>query len=239
MKMSKSFDVDRRAAAWAESSTEARREVPGARLMAGVSVPDSPLITEALEYAQQLYEPYLFHHAVRSWLFAETIGRIRGIDYDREVVAIGTLLHDIGLTASVSGPNRFEVNGADAARSFIKGEGLSDRRAQLIWDLVALNSTPSLALHKEPEVAVGTMGIGLDYGGFGFELIPSTDMTNILIAFPRLKMKDKFAETCCRLVASKPETSFDNFLRDFGERFVPGYRPISTVDLLVNAPFEE
>ena len=139
----------------------------------------------------------------------------------------------------MSGPNRFEVNGADAARSFIKGEGLSDRRAQLIWDLVALNSTPSLALHKEPEVAVGTMGIGLDYGGFGFELIPSADMTNILNAFPRLRMKDKFAETCCRLVSAKPETSSDNFLRDFGERFVPGYKPVSTVDLLMNAPFEE
>ena len=45
---------------------------------------------------------------------------IQGIDYDREVVAVGTILHDIGLTASVSGPNRFEVNGAEAARSFIK-----------------------------------------------------------------------------------------------------------------------
>ena len=237
--MSRPLDVDTRAAARAESSSEARPAVQSVRLMAGVRVPDSPLITEALEYAQKVYEPYLFNHAVRSWLFAETIGRIRGIDYDREVVAVGTLLHDIGLTASVSGPNRFEVNGADAARSFIRGEGLSDRRAQLIWDLVALNSTPSLALHKEPEVAVGTMGIGLDYGGFGFELIPPADMTNILNAFPRLKMKDKFAETCCRLVSAKPETSSDNFLRDFGERFVPGYKPVSTVDLLMNAPFEE
>ena len=218
----KSFDVDLRA-----------------RQIAGISVADSLLITEALEYAQKVYEPYLFNHAVRSWLFAETIGRARGIDYDREVVAVGTLLHDIGLTASVSGPNRFEVNGADAARLFIKGEGLSDRRAQLIWDLVALNSTPSLALHKEPEVAVGTMGIGLDYGGFGFELVPPADMTNILNAFPRLKMKDNFAETCCRLVSAKPETSSDNFLRDFGERFVPGYKGVSTVDLLMNAPFDE
>jgi hypothetical protein len=218
---------------------EARREAGGTRLMAGVSVPDSPLITEALEYAQQVCEPYLFNHSMRSWLFAETIGRVRGIDYDREVVAIGTLLHDIGLTASVPGTNRFEVNGADAARTFIKGDGLTDRRSQLIWDLVALNSTPSIALHKEPEVAVGTMGIAVDYGGFFFDLIPSADMTAILTAFPRLNMKDQFAETCRRLVTAKPETSSDNFLRDFGERFVPGYKPVSTVDLLMNAPFEE
>ena len=52
-------------------------------------------------------------------------------------------------------------------------------------------------------------------------------------------MKDKFAETCRHLVMTKPETSYDNFLRDFGERFVPGYRAISAVDMLMNAPFVE
>jgi hypothetical protein len=209
------------------------------KIVAGVSVPDDPLIAAVIEYAQRLSEPYLFNHAMRSWLFAEAIGRIKGIDYDREVVAIGTILHDIGLTAGVSGPNRFEVNGADAALSFIKGKGLSDRQAQMIWDLVALNSTPSLALHKEPEVAIGTMGIGLDYGGFGVEALPATDVDRILSAFPRMKMKQRFAETCCRLVTEKPATSYDNFLRDFGERFVPGYKAVSTVDLLMNAPFDE
>jgi hypothetical protein len=208
-------------------------------MIAGVSVPETPLITAVIAYAQRLSEPYLFNHAMRSWLFAETIGHVKGLDFDHEVVAIGTVLHDIGLTAGVSGPNRFEVNGADAAVSFIKDGGLSERRVQLIWDLIALNSTPSLALHKEPEVAVGTMGIGLDYGGFGFEALPKSDLERILDAFPRLKMKQKFAEACCRMVTAKPETSQDNFLRDFGERLVPGYKAVSTVDLLMNAPFGE
>jgi hypothetical protein len=223
----------------APAKTFVNRGASQTRLIAGVSVPDGPLITAVIEHAQRLSEPYLFNHAMRSWLFAEAIGRAKGIDYDREVVAIGTVLHDIGLTASVSGPNRFEVNGADAALSFIRGKGLSHRRAQLIWDLVALNSTPSLALHREPEVAIGTMGIGLDYGGFGIEELPTADVERILSAFPRLKMKQQFAETCCRLVTNKPETSHDNFLRDFGERFVPGYKAVSTVDLLMNAPFDE
>ena len=216
-----------------------RQGAAGERLIAGVDVPDGPLIAAAIEYAQRLSDPYLFNHAMRSWLFAELIGRTKGIDYDREVVAIGTILHDIGLTAGVSGPNRFEVNGADAVRSFIAGRGLSDRRAQLIWDLVALNSTPSLAIHKEPEVAVGTMGIGLDYGGFGLDALQAGDVGRILSAYPRLKMKDRFSEACCRLVTARPETSHDNFLRDFGERFVPGYKAVSTVDLLIDAPFEE
>ena len=212
---------------------------PRTRLIAGVSVPDSPVITEAIEYAQRLSEDYLFNHAMRSWLFAAQIGRIKGIDCDQEVVAVGTILHDIGLTDSVSGSNRFEVNGANSALSFIKERGFSDRRAQLIWDLVALNSTPSIALYKEAEVAVGTMGIGLDYGGFGLESIPPADIAEILNGFPRLEMKQKFAETCRHLVTARPETTYDNFLRDFGERFVPGYKAISAVDLLMNSPFEE
>src|SRR5262245_64066421 len=90
------------------------------RLIAAVTVPDNSLITAVIEYAQRISEPYLFNHAMRSWLFAEVIGRMKGIAYDREIVAIGTILHDIGLTASVSGPNRFEVNGAGAELALIQ-----------------------------------------------------------------------------------------------------------------------
>jgi HD domain-containing protein len=229
---------DRQAAVVSAKAQQNRGAAP-TRLLAGIRVPDGPLIMAAIEYAQRLSEPFLFNHAMRSWLFAELIGQTKGIDFDREVVAVGTILHDIGLTAGVPGVNRFEVNGAQAARSFTTGRGLSDRQAQLIWDLVALNSTPSLALHKEPEVAVGTMGIGLDFGGFGLDALQSSDVGRILSAFPRLRMKDRFSEACCRLVTARPETSHDNFLRDFGERFVPGYTAVSTVDLLINAPFDE
>ena len=179
----------------------------GSGLVAGISVPNTPIIADALAYAQRLSEPYLFNHAVRSWLFAITIARAKNINYDPEVVAIGTILHDIGLTDSVTGPKRFEVNGADAARAFVGERGLSDRRAQLIWDLVALNSTVSIALYKEPEVAVGTMGIGLDWGGFGIDAIPTAEMTDILNAFPRLKMKEKFAQACCHVIQMRPDTS--------------------------------
>lgn len=214
-------------------------QVSSTRRIAGVSVLDSPLIDEVIEYALGLYEPYLFHHAMRSWLFASKLAQLKQIDCDLEVVAIGTILHDIGLTEGVPGPNRFEVNGAAAAVSFLKERGLSDRRGQLVWDLVALNSTPSIALHKEAEVALGTLGIGLDWGGFGYEQIPPAEIGSILDAFPRLEMKQRFAETCCHLVEAKPETASDNFLRDFGERFVPDYRAVSAVDLLMNAPFEE
>jgi len=139
------------------------------RILAGIQVPATPAIDRAMEYAQLKCEPYLFNHVDRSWLFAVRIGQLQNIEHDAEVVAVGTLLHDITLNKHFAGPRRFEVEGADLARSFATDLGFDKRRAQLVWDSVALNSTASIALHKEAEVALGTMGIGLDYGGFGFE----------------------------------------------------------------------
>jgi len=209
------------------------------RVLGGVTVPDTPLIQRAMDFAQTRSEAYLFNHAVRSWLFAVRLGQLKGIDHDPEVVAIGTLLHDLGLTASCVGPRRFEIEGADAARRFAREEGLDGPRVQLIWDTVALNSTPSIALYKETEVALCTYGIGLDWGGFGYDQIPLVEIRSILAAFPRLDMKRGFTDSVCSIVKTRAGTTYDNFARDFGERFVPGYKAPSTVDLLMNAPFEE
>lgn len=208
------------------------------RVLAGVTVPDSPLVAAAIDLVRRHSEPYLFNHAVRSWLFAVRLGQLEGVRCDPAVVAVGTLLHDLGLTDSFTGSRRFEVEGADTARAFARQEGMDECQLQLIWDSVALNSTPSIALFKEPEVALVTAGIGVEFG-FQYSTIPATDMHNILEAYPRLEMKRRFAHDVCRIVESRPETTYDNFAGDFGERFVAGYRRASTVDYLMNAPFGE
>lgn len=208
------------------------------QIMAGVTVIDTPLVTRAMDFARSHSEPFLFNHAVRSWLFAVRLGQLQGIAHDAEVVAVGSLLHDLGLTNSFKGQKRFEVEGADAARTFAREQGLDDRRVQLIWDSVALNSTPSIGLHKEAEVALCTAGIGVEFG-FQYDRIQPNEMKSILAAFPRLDMKRRFADSVCGIVKTKPETTYDNFAGDFGERFVPGYKRPSTVDFLMDAPFEE
>ena len=209
------------------------------RLLAGVSVPDTPLISRAIEFTREKSEPYLFNHVMRSWLFAVIIAQRKQIAHDREVLAVTTILHDIGLAEGFDGPLRFEVEGANAARTFASSEGIDDRRTQLIWDGVALNSTPSIALYKEAEIALATMGIGLDWGGFGYDALTNAEVAAIVEAFPRLGMKDRFTQAVCRIVETRPATTYDNFARDFGERFVTGYKPASTVDYLLNAPFQE
>lgn len=209
------------------------------RVLAGVTVPDSPLITSAIEYARESSETWLFNHAMRSWLFSVAIGRLKNTDHDAEVLAVATLLHDIGLEKAFDGPLRFEVEGANAARSFARAQGMNERQSQLVWDGVALNSTPSIGLYKETEVSLCTTGIGVDWGGWGYDLLTQEQIGTILDAYPRLKMKDRFTHAVCRIAETRPATTYDNFARDFGERFVKGYERPSAVELLRAAPFGE
>jgi hypothetical protein len=208
------------------------------RILAGVSVPDTPLIDQAIAYARRACEPYLFNHVVRSWLFAERLGQLQKTPHDAEVVAAGVLLHDITLNETFDGPRRFEVEAADLARDFARREGVDDRRSQLIWDSVALNSTSSIALYKEAEVALCTAGIVLDVTGTQYEKIPAGEMKAILEVFPRLDMKRKMSRCFCHIATARPETTYDNFVRDFG-LLIPGYRAPSSVDFVKNAPFDE
>jgi hypothetical protein len=202
------------------------------REIAEVTIPDTPLVAYSMEEARALSEPYLFNHAVRSWLFAVQLAEVQGVSYDEEVVAVASLLHDVGLTREYQGKRRFEVEGADAARD--------DRKAQLIWYCVALNATLSISPYAEPEVGICTAGAGADFAGLLYERIPKAGAARILDAFPRLQMKRQLKECLCGVARARPETTYENFVRDFGERFVEGYKPaISTVDLLSNAPFDE
>ena len=210
------------------------------REIAGVTVPDTPLVARSMEEARALSEPYLFNHAVRSWLFAVQLAELQGASYDEEVVAVASLLHDVGLTKKYQGQRRFEVEGADAARALAKAGGMDDRRAQLLWYCVALNATLSISPYAEPEVGICTVGAGADFAGLLYERIPKAGAARILAAFPRLQMKRQLKECLCGVAQTRPETTYENFIRDFGERFVEGYKPsISPVDLLLNAPFDE
>jgi len=210
------------------------------REIAGVMVPDTPLVARAMEEARALSEPYLFNHAVRSWLFAAQLAELQGVSYDEEVVAVASLLHDVGLTKAYQRKRRFEVEGADGARALAKAGGMDDRRAQLIWYCVALNATLSISPYAEAEVGICTAGVGADYAGLLYERIPTANAARILAAFPRLQMKRQLKECLSDMARTRPEATYDNFIRDFGERFVEGYKPaISTVDLLLNAPFDE
>lgn len=207
--------------------------------LAEIEVVDSPLVKEAIELARTYSAPYLFNHVMRSWLFGALVAEKSGVKADPELMALAAVLHDLGLTEQFAGAERFEVDGANAARAFLAGRGIGPREVQLVWDAIALHTTLSLAAHKEPEVALCCSGIAIDVIGFGLEQIEPHHTAAILAAYPRLALREQFREALCGVVRSKPQTTYDNFLRDVGERYVPGYSAPSAADWLQNAPFAE
>ena len=208
-------------------------------ILAGIKVLDTTLVRDAVELSRSLLEPYLFNHVMRSWLFGILLSEGAKPAPDPELLAVSAVLHDLGLTDRYTAENRFEVDGANAARAFLKDRGISTQQTQVVWDAIALHTTPSIALHKEPEVVMTHSGITVDVIGIGLDRIPQDKLGAVLTEFPRLVFKNQFKERLCSVVRRKPATSFDNVLRDFGSRYIEGFTAPSFADLFANAPFSE
>jgi hypothetical protein len=208
-------------------------------VLAGIKVPDTTLVRDAIDLSRSLLEPYLFNHVMRSWLFGILLSDGAKLAPDPELLAVSGVLHDLGLTDRYTAENRFEVDGADAARVFLKDRGISTQQTQVVWDAIALHTTPTIALHKEPEVVMTHSGIAVDVLGVGLDRIPQDKQRAILTEFPRLAFKNQFQVCLCNVVRRKPATTIDNILRDFGIRYVEGFTPPNFADLVANAPFSE
>lgn len=207
--------------------------------VAGVRIPDSKLAREATELVRDVSSPLVYHHALRSYVFAELIGRARGLTYDSEVLYLGTVLHDLGLTERFEGALRFEVDGANAARDFLVQRGAPRQTVSRVWDAVALHTSVGIAEHKEPEVALTHLGISVDVVGNGAELVGHEHLAGVVAAFPRLAFKRDFVQVLCGVIQRKPHTTFGNFLSDVGQRHLPGFRPLDFCEALEGAPFTE
>ncbi len=208
-------------------------------ILAGIKVIDTPLVRDAIDLARSSSEPYIFNHVMRSWLFAVSIAEATKPSLNPELLAVAAILHDLGLTDRYFGTERFEVDGANAARTFLTEHGIPMQQTQLVWDAIALHTTHSIAVHKEPEVATTHSGIFMDVMGAGLDLIPEQRLQAILSEFPRLAMKKQFLECLCSVVRRKPGTTYDNSLRDIGIRYIEGFTTPSSVDFIENAPFAE
>jgi len=204
-----------------------------------LTLPDSRPVRDAYAQAQAESLPWLFNHVVRSWLYGAKLALNRKLTPDAELVAVAALLHDLGLAQGGAPDRRFEVVGADAARVFALSHQMGEHRAETIWDAIALHTTPSIGRFKGIDVACTGSGIGCDYGGFGYQELSEGDKKIILSAYPRLQMKNALTTRLCDIARNHPNTTRDNFIADFGVKFVPGYTRASSVDLLHQAPFAE
>src|SRR5882724_10951755 len=154
------------------------------------SLPDSELCNAAIEYAKAVSEPFLFHHVMRSAVFADAIGQHKGLKYDRELLCVSAVLHDLGLTKIAAVEVRFEIEGADAARQFLVAKGMNERRIEIAWDAIALHTTAEIPARKCAEIALCQLGIAADLRLTPPVPIAETVLEDAMRAYPWLDIHE-------------------------------------------------
>lgn len=194
--------------------------------IAGVTVVDTPIVQAAQKYARAHLNDMGFNHVMRSWILGVVVYkklREKGAvsEIDLEVHALSAILHDLGWDVTgelISEDKRFEVDGAEAACDWIKKEQQSGRaehwddcRLRMVWDAIALHTTPSIALYKEQVIKICTLGISADFRGPGFDTagtISEEVFDAVNAKFPRLDLADGIREIICGFCQTKPETTY-------------------------------
>jgi hypothetical protein len=208
--------------------------------VAGITMPDSTIATQATELLLEHGTEFIYNHSLRVFLFSSLNAKRNNLVHDSELLYVASVFHDLGLVAHYSSPNlRFEVDGANAARDFLKGHGIVQDKLQLVWDTIALHTTIGIAEHKENEVALMYSGVGLDVMGEGYENLSAEQRDEIIGLFPRSDFKKKIIPTFYSGFAHKTETTFGNIKADVCAFMIPNFHRKNFCDCILHSPWSE
>lgn len=205
-----------------------------------IDVPDTKLAREATELIRDTTGELIYHHSRRVYLFGARQGRNRDLSFDPELLYLGAMFHDVGLGENFrhSG-RRFEVDGADEARRFLRSRGVPDDSVRRVWLAIALHTTPGIPQFLEPEVALVTAGVEYDVLGIEFDLISPEERAEITALHPRPDFKRRILKEFTAGIAPKPETTFGNVKTDVLQHFVPNYKKTDFVRTILDSPWPE
>ncbi|GAA4160977.1 HD domain-containing protein [Gryllotalpicola daejeonensis] len=207
-------------------------------IIAGIEIPDTITADVATRHVAEISSPLLFHHSRRVFLFAALHARRLGLAPDPELLYVASMFHDTGLHTPFSDKvQRFEVDGADHARSFLLKRGFPQEAANLVWSAIALHTTPELPGRMDPEIALTNLGVLTDAIGVGFDDIDPDAIDEITAAHPRGDFKNEFMQAFHEGLKHRPETAYGTINADVLEHFVPGYRRDSMVERVMNSPW--
>ena len=194
--------------------------------VAGIAVPDSALAREITELVRDTENDLLYHHSRRVWFFAALTGDARALKYDPELLYAAAMFHDMGLVpAHASADKRFEVDGANVARDFLRRKGVAEADIETVWTSIALHTTPGIPPYMRPEIALLTAGVEMDVLGLGFEHVRTIDRESVAEAHPRgPAFKQGIVDAFYQGIRNKPETTFGNVKADVIAYKEPGFQ---------------
>ncbi len=185
-------------------------------IVAGVKIPDSRMAREITELVRDTESPLLFHHSTRVFLFGALTGERKGLTFDPELLYAGAMFHDMGLTRPHSSAHeRFEVDGANAARDFLRSRHIAPADIDTVWTAIALHTTPGIPQHMHPVVALVTAGVEMDVLGLTYAEYGAAQREAVVRAHPRpAQFKEEIIQAFYDGIRHKPETTFGNVKAD-------------------------
>jgi HD superfamily phosphodiesterase len=195
----------------------------------GITIPDTKLAQEVTELIRDTESPLLFHHSSRVYYFGALAGKHRGLKFDPELLYVGAMFHDMGLTHQHSSKNeRFEVDGANAARDFLRRHGIAQSDIDTVWTAIALHTTPGIPQHMHPVIALVTAGVEMDVLGLTYSEYSNAEREAVVEAHPRTAhFKEDIIQAFYNGIKHKPETTFGNVKTDVLADKDPVFRPIN------------
>jgi hypothetical protein len=208
-------------------------------MIAGIRIPDSALAREATELVRDVSTPLLYDHSRRVFLWGSLLGRRRGLAFDPELLYVGALFHDIGLIdGQRSTDQRFELDGADAARAFLSRHGVPEAGIELVWDAIALHTTPEIPYRKAPEVALLTAGVEYDVLGRHVDELTREQRDAVVAEHPRDGFRSGIVDAFYAGMRDRPDTTFGTMNTDILEGRLAGYVRPSFCDLIAHNPLD-
>lgn len=180
------------------------------RTIAGIKIPDGKMARDLTELIRDKEPDLLFHHSSRVFLFGTLTGQRRGLRYDPELLYVGAMFHDIALTEAYrDSQSRFEVDGANAARDFLRSYGLPEESIETVWTAIALHTTPGIPEHMKPEVALVTAGVEMDVLGIAYDQFKAEDREAVVAAHPRgASFKKNIIDAFYQGMKHRPDSTF-------------------------------
>jgi hypothetical protein len=193
----------------------------------GVAIPDSKLARAITEVVRDTETPLLFNHSSRVYYFGALAGKHRGLKFDPELLYAGAMFHDMGLTGKhASAHERFEVDGANVARDFLRSHSIAEKEIETVWTAIALHTTPGIPPHMHPVIALLTAGVEMDVLGIAFSEFTEAEREAVVRAHPRPeRFKEAIIQAFYDGIHPKPETTFGNVKADVLADKDPSFRP--------------
>jgi hypothetical protein len=192
------------------------RDLAKGNPISGVTIPDSKLAQEARELVYDTEPSLLFNHSTRVYYFASLAGKRRELKFDSELLYVAAMFHDMGLTPRYSSKSeRFEVDGANTARTFLRQHNIPQPEIDTVWTAIALHTTPGIPQYMHPVVALLTNGVEMDVLGIAYSEFSDADREAIVAAYPRTEhFKEDIIQAFYDGIKKKPETTFGNVKAD-------------------------